>query len=400
MWTAIVNIGQLVTMAGPPGPRIGPALNEIGIIPDGVLLVEDGRVREAGRRSDLDVPKDFEVIDAEGGVVTPGFVDAHTHAVFAGNRANEFEQRSLGKTYQEIKQEGGGIQSTVAATNSASEEELLSCGQRHLRWMLAHGTTCVEVKSGYGLTAESELRILRTARNLGPQHVRTTFLGAHAVPAGRSKSEYLDELISVSRDVEHLADFVDIFVESGYFDEADARILFESINLPRKMHVDQFSNRGGARLASELDAVTADHLEYTDLDGIRALKASSVAPVLLPTSVFGLGLSKYPDARTMISEGLPVVLATDFNPGSSPCPSLPFVMSVACSLMKMTPAEALSAATINGAYALQMGSSVGSLESGKSADFVIHDVQDYREIPYWIGHSTVRETWIAGVRHV
>ena len=365
--TAILNIGQLATLAGSKQPRIGPEMSELGILANaGILINASGTVSMVGSTDEIarKVSKHDKVVDAAGRLVTPGFVDAHTHAIFAGIRANEFELRSQGSTYQEIKAAGGGILSTVNATREASEEELTRKAGEHLRWMLSHGTTTVEVKSGYGLDLETELKMLRVAKKLGPQHVQPTFLGAHSVPPGKTKDEYLDEMIAMLPDVEKLALGCDIFVEEGYFTPDDARRLFSSTKLWRRLHVDQFGDHGGAALAAELKAKTADHLEYTGAEGIRALAMAGVMPVLLPASVYCLGLDKYADARGMIDAGLPVVLATDFNPGTSPCPSLPFVMSLACTQMKMSPAEALTACTVNAAHALSCGETLGSIEIG------------------------------------
>lgn len=395
MITAVRNCGQLVTLSGSPEPRVGSQMSELGILSHGAMLIEDGLIKWTGPDSEL--PAYDEDIDAKGMLVTPGFVDAHTHAIFAGNRSSEFELRIKGATYQEIKEAGGGIMSTVRATREATFDDLVSSANQRLRWMLASGTTTLEVKSGYGLTFESETKLLRVAGSLGPQRIVKTYLGAHTIPPDSdSKKEYLNSLIVNLSKVEILADFCDMFVESGYFEPEDARRLFTATKLKARLHVDQFTNNGGAKLAAELGAKTADHLEQTDGDGIAALRQAGVIPVLLPASVYCLGLSKYPDARLMIQEGLPVVLATDFNPGSSPTCSLPFVMSLACTQMRMTPAEALTACTINAAHALDMGDRVGSLEPGKRADFIIHDVKDYREIAYWVGHNSVAQVFLNG----
>ena len=396
---AILNIGQLATLAGPERPRIGLEMRELGLISHAGLMIEDGRiVAVAGsNRVEAEIDSRWEVIDAGGRLVTPGFVDAHTHSVFAGDRSNEFEMRCQGATYQEIKAAGGGIQASVRATQDSTEEHLFAESSEHLRWMLEHGTTCVEIKSGYGLSERAELKLMTTANRLGPQRVRTTFLGAHAVPQSLEKSAYLDSVIEMLPLAEQFADACDIFVEDGYFTADDARRLFEATSLPRRLHVDQFGDQGGAALAAELRAKTADHLEYTSRSGMQELRRAGVIPVLLPASVFCLGLAKYPEAREMISENLPVVLATDFNPGTAPCASLPFIMSLSCTQMKMTPAEALTACTVNAAHALDFGGEIGSIEPGKRADLVLHDASDYREIPYWTGRSTVEGVWIDGV---
>jgi imidazolonepropionase len=398
--TAILNIGQLVTMAGSPGPRIGPEMGDLGIVSGAGVHIVDGRIRAVATSDEIkrSVSGECEFIDAGGRLVTPGFIDSHTHLIFGGDRINEFEMRARGSSYQEIKEMGGGIMSTVRATRSCSEDDLVRTGNERLQWLLAAGTTTVEVKSGYGLNPEAELKILRAAGKLGPQRIVKTFLGAHAIPPDRSHGEYLKEVLAILPEAERLADFCDIFVESGYFGDDDAIRLFNATSLKRRLHVDQFGNNGGAALAASLGAKTADHLEYTGPEGIEALRAAEVIPVLLPMSVCCLGLQRYPNARAMIEAGLPVVIASDFNPGSSPSPSLPIAMSLACTQMKMTPAESLTACTINAAHALGINDTTGSLEVGKTADVVIHDASDFREIPYWMGRNTATQLLIAGRR--
>ncbi len=393
MRKAIVrNIGQLVSMKGPSRPRVGKEMSDIGLIHDAEIHVEGIHITYAGPRQDApDFQYDYEV-DAEGKLVTPGLVDAHTHAVFAGNRADEFESRALGATYQEIAARGGGILSTVAKTRSASENELYEQSKQHVEWMIRCGTTTAEIKSGYGLDLETELKMLRVAKAFKAEGlgVVRTFLGAHSVPPeANSKAEYLDHVIN---DMLHVVakecEFVDMFVEDKYFNHDDARRYAkaaQSFGLQVRLHVDQMRDSGGAILAAEIGAKTADHLEYTSEDGIRALANSQTMPVLLPGSVYGIRSDKYPNARLMIELGLPVLIATDFNPGSSPTPSLPFCMSLAMTKMGMSAAECLTVCTINAAYSLNRGGKIGSLEPGKQADFVIWTYKDYREIAYWTG---------------
>jgi imidazolonepropionase len=351
------------------------------------------------------------MIDARGRVVLPGFVDAHAHPVFAGNRVAEFELRVRGASYEEIAASGGGIRSTVGMTRAASEDDLLEQAQKRARQILACGTTTMEAKSGYGLTTNDELKMLRVVRRLNqttPVEFVPTFLGAHAVPedfAGRMgdyvelvANEMLPEAVR-----QGLAEFCDIFCEQGYFDAAAARRILgaaKTAGLKLRMHADQLTNSGGAILAAELGAVTADHLEQTEGDGIAAMKLAGVQPVLLPGSVYALGRPRYPKAREMIEAGLAVVLATDFNPGSSPTPSIPMVLSLAATQMKMTPAEGVTAATINAAYSLGRGDRIGSLEAGKLANFCIFDCSDYREIAYWFGIAQVDSVYVRGRRVV
>ncbi len=395
---AVINCSQLVTLSGPARPRAGPELRQLSIIEDGAMLVRDGKIANAGTRSEIEklIDKDCEIVDAGGRVVLPGFVDAHTHPVFAGTRANEFEERSQGATYQEIATRGGGIQATVNATRGATLAELVTAGKHYASWLLRNGTTTVEAKSGYGLTLEDEIKILRAIRRLDtetPLRYVPTFLGAHAIPAEYKSrrdtyvSLLIDEMLPRVA-AEKLAEFCDVFCEEAVFTTDESRNILSAARyhgLGLRIHADQLSLSGGAKLAAELDTVTADHLEHTDAAGIAALKFAGVQPVLLPGSVYALGSSRYPAAREMIAAGLAVVLATDFNPGSSPTPAMPMILSLASTHMKMTPAESITAATINAAYSLNRGDKIGSLEAGKIADFVIHDCDDYRELAYFFG---------------
>ena len=404
----VTNCVQLVTLAGPARPRVGQELREIGAIADGAMLVRDGRVAAIGLRAEVEpLAGNAQVVDLGGRLVTPGFVDAHTHLVFAGNRADEFEMRCAGATYQEIAAQGGGIKSTVRKTRAASEDELNVVAARHTRWFLESGTTTVEAKSGYGLTVEDELKILRVIRHVGrTTSLRTvpTFLGAHEIPeeyAGHG-DDYVQLIVKemlplVAR--EKLAEFCDIFCESKVFNLEQAWRVFTAAKhhgLGLRMHADQFTAFGASELAAEMGAKTCDHLEQTNAASMNALMRAGVQPVLLPGSVYAIGSQKYPAARAMIETGLAVVLATDFNPGSSPTTSMRMVMSLACTQMKMTPAEALASATVNAAYSLNRGHELGSLEVGKIADFVVHDAEDYRELPYFFGDPRVAMVFTSG----
>lgn len=392
----VTNISQLVTLSGPDRPRTGPEMRELSIIEDGVLIVRDGKIVATGARDVTRIPVDAEVIDAGGRIVLPGFVDAHTHPVFGGNRAAEFEMRAAGATYQEIASRGGGINSTVGMTRRASEDELLEAGRRYARWFLRTGTTTIEAKSGYGLSLDDELKLLRVIRRLdaeeGPACV-PTFLGAHTTPPefkGRTDDYvYLvvNEMIPRVAD-QGLAEYCDVFCEEGAFSVDQSRRILTAARkagMKLRVHADQLTRGEGAQLAAELGAATADHLEFADAAAIAALKSAGVQPVLLPASVLMIGSERYPDARAMIDAGLAVVVATDFNPGSSPVPSMPLALSLASTRMKMTPAESITAATINAACSLGRGDSIGSLSPGKFADFAIHDCDDYRELPYFTG---------------
>ncbi len=395
---AIINCSQLVTLAGAKRPRTGGDLRQLAIIEDGAILVRGEQIEAVGRRREIEIliTGDCEVIDAGRRVVMPGFVDAHTHPVFAGIRANEFEQRSTGATYREIAARGGGIRSTVRATRAASLSDLVKAGKRYAQWFLRCGTTTIEAKSGYGLTVEDELKLLRAIKQLDEEtalHYVPTFLGAHDIPNEYKSrratyvSLVIDEMLPRVAQ-EKLAEYCDVFCETDVFTTDESWQILSAARcqgLGLRVHADQLALSGGAKLAAELNAATADHLEHVDSTGILALKTAKVQPVLLPGSVYALGSSQYPPARQMIDAGLAVVLATDFNPGSSPTPSMPMVLSLACTQMKMTPAEAVTAATINAAYSVGRGDEIGSLEKGKRADFVIHDASDYRELAYFFG---------------
>jgi imidazolonepropionase len=399
---AVVNCAELVTLAGPARPRVREEMRELGVIRDGVMIVSNGVITHVGPRREIDLPA--EIIDAGGKVVLPGFVDAHTHPVFAGNRAEEFQKRASGVTYQEISAAGGGIRSTVRKTRAASEDKLFAAASRYSQWFLRGGTTTIEAKSGYGLTLNDELKLLRVIARMGPIQAIPTFLGAHEIPdefRGR-REDYINLVIhEMLPEARKLAEYCDIFCEPHVFPVDDARRILlaaKEHGFKLRMHVDQLQNSGGAQLAAELGAVTADHLEHTSDPGIEAMRDAGVQPVLLPGSVYALGSKRYPDARAMIEAGLAVVLATDFNPGSSPTPSIPMILSLASTQMKMTPAESITAATINAAYSLQRGSEIGSLEPGKRADFVIHDCTDHRELAYFFGVQSAQAVYIGGER--
>jgi imidazolonepropionase len=408
---AVVNCSQLVTLAGANRPRVGNELRELAISPDGAMLIRDGKIVAVGARAHIEshLPSDTQIIDAGGRVVTPGFVDAHTHLVFAGNRADEFEMRCSGITYQEIARQGGGIRSTVQRTRAANESELLAVAQKHAQWFLRGGTTTIEAKSGYGLTVEAEMKILRVVRETQettPLRCVPTFLGAHEVPdefVGRTAAYVdlvIDEMLPLVA-LHKLASFCDVFCEPHIFDQHSAGRILEAarrLGFGLRIHGDQFSCSGGAMLAARLGAATADHLEHTDAPSIAALAEANVQPILLPGSVYSIGSKHYAPARAMIEAGLAVVLATDFNPGSSPIASMPVVLSLACTQMKMTPAEALTAATINAAWSLGLAGQIGSLEPGKSADFVVHEASDYREIPYFLGTQRPAMVFAQGER--
>jgi imidazolonepropionase len=406
---AVVNIGQLVTLSGNPRPRIGAELRQLGLIRDAAMVIEDGRIVVVGTYADLcpSIPRAANVIDAGGRCVTPGFVDAHTHLVFAGNRAAEFEQRVAGATYQQIAAAGGGILRTVALTRAATADELLNAAKRHRDWMLRTGTTTIEAKSGYGQDHATEVRMLQVLARLdaeGPARIVPTLLAAHTIPpefANRRK-EYVrwlaDELIPEVASAK-LAWFCDAFCDDHAFTVEETQIVLGAARrngLRLRVHAEQFRPGTGAALAAELRAATADHLETVTEEALHQLRVAGVQPVLLPGSVFALGRMNYPQARRMVELGLAIVLATDFNPGSSPVTSMPFILSLACLYTGLSPAEALCAATINAAWSLGLGTCVGSLEAGKQADFVVHEFDDYRELAYFIAAPARPRVFIAG----
>ena len=408
---AVLHASQFVTLAGPARPRVGGEMLNLGIVPDGAMLIRDGVIEAIGTSDEIEaqMPNDAEIVDAGGHVVLPGFVDAHAHPVFGGNRVDEFELRAKGATYEQIAAGGGGIRATVRKTRAASEDELLEQAKKHARWFLEGGTTTVEAKSGYGLTVEAELKILRVIRRLNtetPIEFVPTFLGAHAISEEfrNAPEQYvalvIHEMLPRVAE-EQLAEYCDIFCERGYFDIAASEKILTAAQqhgLRIRMHVDQLTNSGGAFLAARLRAATADHLEQTNAAEIAALGEAGVQPVLLPGSVYSLGRTRYPRARDMIEAGLALVVATDFNPGSSPTPSIPMVLSLAATQMKMTPAEGIAASTINAAYSLGRGHKIGSLELGKLGNFVIFDCEDYREIAYYFGIAQVDSVYVRGRR--
>ncbi|HXF05062.1 MAG TPA: imidazolonepropionase [Blastocatellia bacterium] len=402
--TALLITGarQVVTLAGPARPRRGREMSELGIIEDGALLITDEVIAAVGPRAQVEAlaPPDAQRIDAGGGVVLPGLVDAHTHPVFAGDRADEFELRTMGLGYEEIARRGGGILTTVRKTRQASEAELLALASRRLQWFIEHGTTTIEAKSGYGLTVDDELKLLRVIRQLnqrGPLELVPTVLAAHVVPPEYShdRSLYIrliTESLLPQVAAEGLAEFHDVFCDRGAFTPAETRTLMAAAvehGLKLRIHAEQWHRTGASRLAAEFRATTADHLEKITDEDILALARSGTIAVLLPGAVFALGGHDYPPARKLIEAGVPIVVATDFNPGTSPTPNMQMVLTLACTQMQMTPAEALTAATINAAYSLDRGHRIGSLEVGKQADVVIMDCSDYRQIPYFFGVNHV-----------
>ena len=401
----ILHAEQLITVASPGGLRRGGAMRELGAIRDGALAIADGRIVAVGTTGDLCdlVDSAIQVIDATGKAVLPGFVDAHTHVVFAGDRVDEFERRLEGATYLQIMAAGGGIMSTVRATRAATEDQLVAESAARLRQMLAHGTTTAEAKSGYGLTTADELKMLRVIDTLNaaqPLELVPTFLGAHALPAEYADhaDEYLalvvDEMLPAVRARGGPLPFVDIFCDEGAFTPAQLeRVLgaARALGFPLKAHLDEFAALGGTPAAAALGALSVDHLIASGDADLAALRDHpATIATLMPATPFGLGLGRYAPARRMIDEyGLAVALGSDLNPGTCWCVAMPFAMALACRGMRMTPAEALVAATLNAAYAVGRGAQVGSLEIGKQADILILSVPDYRHLAYRISENLV-----------
>lgn len=380
----VVHCGQLLQVGGP-------------VLIDGAFEVKDGKIGWVGP-SDA-APPGLPEVDAQGKVVTPGLVDAHTHTVFAGQRLDEFEWRAQGASYLEIAQKGGGIRSTMQATRAA--EDLKAQVLAHQMRLVRNGTTTFETKTGYGLAPDIELQHLEIA-DAGIATVCRTFLGAHALPSefDGNVERYVEAITKVLPEAKALgATAVDAFVETGFFTPEVLRPYLseaKKLGMGIHLHVDQLGPQKGAQFAAEMSATTADHLEYTDEDGIRALLKAGVMPVLLPGSVFGLGKTQYPDAKSMMQAGVAFCLASDFNPGSSPTPSLPFVMGLACRFMGMTPAQAMVACTLIPSVALGLESRKGCIQPNFDADFVIWPYKDYREISYWVGDVLPERVAIAG----
>lgn len=402
----IAHCRQLVTLRGPRSPRRGRQLRELGIIRDGAVLIENSRIKAVGTTRSVErhpLARQATKVDARPWVVLPGFVDSHTHLIFPGSRAGEYEQRIVGASYEQIARRGGGILSTVARLRRTPAERLLQQAQAWLAEFAVHGTTTVEIKSGYGLTLVSELKILETIRRLrrdGPLEVVPTFLGAHVVPREyrRRPDRYVDLLVRrmiptvASRG---LAEYCDVFCDRGAFTSRQARRILTAARvcgMEPRLHAEQLTRTGGARLAAALHAVSVDHLERINRSDIRALADSDTICTLLPGAVFHLGKSTYAPGRALIDAGAAVALATDFNPGTSPTLSMPMILSLACTQMRLTPAEAISAATVNAAHALRRAEHLGSLEPGKQADLIAFELSDYREIPYYFGVNLCRWT--------
>ncbi|MFN7995520.1 MAG: imidazolonepropionase [Bryobacteraceae bacterium] len=410
MITLIRGARQLLTLRGDAGPRRGRALTALGIVEGGAVLIENGRIVDVGpaqKIEKLETATRAEVIDAGGRVVMPGFVDSHTHLIFGSPRLMDYEMRLAGAQYAEIAAAGGGILSSANAVRSMTAAQLQEQGRAFLCAMARHGTTTVEAKSGYALDEAGEIKTLGAISELNgkPLEVVATYLGAHVPPPEyRAKpDEYIDwvtaDMLPKIRS-QNLADFVDVYCDSGAFSlEQSRRYLTEASRLGfgLKIHAEQFLRSGATQMAVELGATSVDHLEQAGEPEVRALARSGTIATLLPGSVFHLGLHHYAPARALIDAGVAVALATDFNPGTSPTFSMQMVLALACTQMRMSPAEAITAATINGAHAIHRADRVGSLEPGKQADLIVLDLSDYRELPYYFGANHVHLTMKRGI---
>jgi imidazolonepropionase len=406
----ITNIGQLVTCASGGRPKRGSEMLDVGLIGNAAIAIKDGGFAGVGRADAvLSVWRSEEVIDVGGRVVCPGYVDPHTHIVYAGDRLNEFELKIKGADYLEILENGGGIISTVRKTREASFELLIEQTRDRLDKMLTCGTTTAEVKTGYGLDTETELKMLQVIEELDRSHavdLVPTFLAAHAVPPefkGRT-DEYVDRVCgemlpkawswyqSSGFSERQTPFFADVFCEKNAFDLLQTSRVFETaqnLGFHVKAHVDQFTNLGGSAFAIEKRAVSIDHLDAISDIEIKELSRSATVGVVIPTENFNAGKTKFANARRMIDTGCAIAVSTDYNPGSAPCPSMPMAMAIACRYQKLLPAEALNAATINASFAAGVGDLVGSIEVGKKADLLIADAEDYRQLMYEFGGNQV-----------
>jgi imidazolonepropionase len=406
--TLISGASQLLTLRG-RGPRRGAGLANVGPVKNGAVLIADGLIAAVGSRAQVEahpLARNAQQLDLAGRVVLPGFVDSHTHLIHAASRAEEYELRITGASYEEIAKRGGGILNSVKKLRAATSDTLKQRAHSALRQFAAYGTTTIEAKSGYGLDLASELKILKLHKELSaeqPLDIVSTFLGAHVIPGEfRTRPSSVKDYVSLLIDklipeiaAQKLAEFCDVFCERGAFTLAQSKQILEAgkrYGLRPRIHAEQLSRTGATQLAVKLGAASCDHLEKINRADIRALAKSKTVATLLPGCDFHLGLKQYAPARDLIAAGASVALATDYNPGTSPTVSMPMILSLACTQLRMTPAEAITAATINSAYSLGREKQIGSLEVGKIADLSIFDVDDYREIPYYFGMNTCYAT--------
>ncbi len=408
MQTLIINIKQLVQIRESHIEKVsGVDMGTLPVLENAYLLIKDGLIADFGSMHNLPEINIEKVIDATGKVVMPTWADSHTHIVYAGNRVQEFVDRINGLSYEEIANRGGGILNSAQLLNQTSEEELYEQSKARLEEVISQGTGAVEIKSGYGLTLEGELKMLRVIKRLKQEYklpIKATFLGAHAVPKEYKDNPqgYIDLIVSEMLPKiaqENLADYIDAFLETGYFSVEQTRQIIEAgkkYNLPAKIHVNQFTTIGGIQLCVENGAVSVDHLEVMNDEDISILKNSQTMPVALPSCSYFISIP-YTPARRMIAEGLPLALASDFNPGTTPSGNMNFVVATACIKMKMTPEEAINAATINGAYAMGLQNEVGSITKGKKANLIVtQPIPNYYQIPYSFGTNLIDKVLING----
>ena len=394
----VYNSSKLITLAGSGNYRTGKQMQDLAVIENGAIAVKDGKVLETGTTSDLQKKYSAkQEINAQNKLVMPGFVDCHTHLVFGGSREYELGMKLAGDSYIEILKAGGGIHSTVEATRKASKEDLLKLSSERLDLIMQHGTTTAEIKTGYGLDYETEKKMLEVINLLSRKHptdIVSTFLGAHTVPKDCDRNEYIKMLLTKAiPDFKDLTEFCDIFSEDGAFTYDETKVILETAKkhgYKLKIHSGQFNDIKATGLAANLGALSADHLENVSDDQLDMMKESGTAAVLMPGVPFFLMDDVYPDAEKMIKNKNIVALATDFNPGSCPSFSMQMIIALACYQMKMSPEEAITASTINAAYAIDRADTVGSLEKGKKADILIMDITEPAHIPYYFGANLVK----------
>lgn len=392
----ITNASELLTCKASNSnkPKIGKELSDLEIIKDGAIATKDGKIIFVGLSNETNFNAK-NIINAKDKVVMPGFVDCHTHAIFSGSREDEFLKKQQGISYLDILKQGGGILSTVEKTRRASKEELFQASKKHIERMIEYGTTTVEIKSGYGLTFEDEKKILEVACELEKKtgiDIVKTYLGAHTVPKNITKEDYIKDVLSSLEKMKSYTEFCDVFCEKGIFTVEEAKKILthaKKLGFKLKLHSEQNNLLHSAELAGELNAISADHLEHISPRGIEALVKNGVIGVLLPGVSFYLMEEKYAPARELINKGAAIAIASDFNPGSCPSFNMQLMISLACLKMKLLPGEAINAATINAAFAIDRASETGSLEVGKKADIIILDIDNHNKLPYYFGINLV-----------
>ena len=402
----IINIKELIQIRDKELSYISAKeMNKLPSIKNAYLLIDNGLISEFGKMSEISNFKNIEIIDAKNKFVMPCWCDSHTHSVFSGNRSDEYLQRIQGASYQEIANNGGGILKSSRQINSVSEDVLFFESKERIETLIKYGTGSLEIKSGYGLNYEGELKMLRVINRLKeslPIEIKSTFLGAHAIPKNYKKEDYfkvvVNEMLPDFAD-DQLIDFVDIFCEKNYFDDEDTRILCEKaaeLGIPSKIHVNQFNSIGGIKAGVESKALSVDHLEVMNKNDLNLLKQGKTMPVLLPGCSFFLGID-YANAIDLLSNGIPFAIASDFNPGSSPSGNMNFILSLACNKLKLSTEQAINAATLNGAYAMGVSQTTGSITKGKAANIIItSEINSINDLPYFYGDNLIDKVLING----